>query len=219
MQSKVVVDRCGEDVDGQWNASVAILIGLVLLIATTHSADRLEFTTRSSPLLAVTSNFTHWSINHLAWDLGACVLLLSFLRRVSSSLKSVASCAIVTAISAPIVAVHAAGFSSYRGLSAIAAMLFIYLAVLTVFDALERNDRATLLVGIVASLGFSGKIAVELLLGAPLFATHLGDQVVPAPVAHLIGAVIGTTGALFEVLSRRGRWGSGLRSSSRQKNP
>jgi len=132
----------------------------------------------------LTGHLTHFESNHLAWDVGALLLLGSAAERenrrrlVWTLLGSAAAISTAVWWWQP----H---FGQYRGLSGVDSALFGLVA-----GALVRRRRfASTLVGSLALVGIAGKSALELATGSAVFAT--AGNYAPVPLAHLVGLAMG----------------------------
>jgi rhomboid family GlyGly-CTERM serine protease len=132
----------------------------------------------------VTGHLTHWSPDHLLWDVVAFVTLGFVCERRHAFygtvlLASALSVSLVLWIVCPEV-------TAYRGLSAVASALWFWAALIIA----ERR----LMAGFVLLALFFGKVLIELSTGTSIFAS--GITVLPS--VHLIGAAAGFCGAYLE---------------------
>ncbi|MGY8749800.1 MAG: rhomboid family intramembrane serine protease [Pirellulales bacterium] len=144
-------------------------------------------------------HMAHWSFDHLVWDLVMFVTMGVICERRNSIQYAIALA--LSAITIPLlVSYFALDVSSYRGLSGLDTALF-GLAVLYLVDSSIREKNWPG-VGMYAFLfaGMMGKIAYECFVGGTLFVNSEGFTAVP--IAHLVGAVIGTAIGLFEIARR-----------------
>ena len=131
----------------------------------------------------LTGHLTHFEANHLAWDVGALLLLGTAAERESRRRLVWTLLASASAISAA-VWWWQPQFVQYRGLSGLDSALFGLVA-----GALFRQGRcASALVGSLALFGIAGKSAIELATGSPVFAA---GTYAPVPLAHLVGLAAG----------------------------
>ncbi len=146
----------------------------------------------------VTCHWTHWSTDHLAWDLAAfAVLILLAWRASPAHTLSIVGLAAVFIPAAVWVALP--GLELYRGLSGLDSALFVYVALATVRRELAERRRGPTLIVLLLLAGFLVKVLFETLTGATVFAESAGY--VPVPLAHLVGGLLGT--ALFLAGGRR----------------
>jgi len=136
-----------------------------------------------------TSHWTHWSGEHLFWDLLAfCALLplaLRISRRHTAWLLAAATVAIPTGV-----LLLQREFVTYRGLSGLDSALWVYVALAWFRRALRSRDRlGAVLVGAVLA-GFIGKVTFEFVTGGALFVKSMGPNVAAVPLAHVIGAAL-----------------------------
>lgn len=141
----------------------------------------------------VTCHWTHWTADHLLWDLGVFVLLAALCWRLGRVRTAAALAASALLIPLALWRLEP-GFDRYRGLSGLDSALFVLLAV-----ALIRRERSTGRGGAVALLAgllvaFAAKLAFEAVTGGTLFVDGSG-AFVPVPLAHLAGGVCGAVAA------------------------
>lgn len=136
----------------------------------------------------ITCHFTHWSWDHLGWNV-AMLLILGIPCELAARRR------LAIAIAASLIAIPWAIWAfqpmllSYRGFSGVASALFVFLLVL------RWRDGHRLLTGLLG-LAFLAKILYEL-SGNALFADSASAGFVPVPLAHAIGAFWGAVVILF----------------------
>jgi len=171
----------------------------------------------------ISGHWVHWSSSHLAWDLGAFVLLGVWCE--GRGRARFAACLAAAAVTIPVgLWWLCPELSHYGGLSGLDSALFVLLVCELLVEALRERSYFSLAVSGLLLLGFAGKIAFEVVSGDALFATDLGADVVPVPWAHLVGAAVGLAclglsrcGGPAHVWPERGVVPSSLfRSSSRR---
>ncbi len=153
----------------------------------------------------MSAHLAHWSLEHLAWDVGALAVLGGWLegrgRARYVALVLMAALAISLGLSwlDP-------SLAAYRGLSGVDAALFVSVCGALAHDAVSRRDHGAAVVAGVLLLGFVAKIAFEAHSGASLFvARDPGPPgVVVAPIAHAIGAGVALGFGVLSVGVRRG---------------
>ena len=130
----------------------------------------------------ITCHFTHWTREQLAWD-GLALLALAFAcaRRNAAALQATL---LASSIAIPWAVLSFTDLSAYRGLSGLASAAFALLLTL--------ESRRSWVVAACAA-GFVAKIAFETFAGSTVFVSSLGPGVVPVPIAHLAGALVGAT--------------------------
>jgi rhomboid family GlyGly-CTERM serine protease len=146
-----------------------------------------------------TCHLTHWTATHALWSIltfaGLCVVCEERSRRRSGGV--VAGSALLISVS---IFILRPDVPTYRGLSGIDSALFCLLAMMI----LRRSEGETTRfrravqrsIAIIALAGFAGKLSYEMIVGQALFAQSAGE-LVPLPLAHLIGSAIGFIGGVF----------------------
>jgi rhomboid family GlyGly-CTERM serine protease len=140
----------------------------------------------------ITCHWTHWSLDHLAWDLAAFSVLVLIGWRISA--KRLLLALALSAMLIPLaVWVALPGMSSYRGLSGIDSALFTLVAVTVLNEEITAGRRGMAIAIALVVTGFVGKIVFELMTGAALFADSA--RFVPVPLAHVVGGACGWVAA------------------------
>lgn len=98
---------------------------------------------------------------------------------------------VIAAIGIPLSVSAWTDLSSYRGLSGIDSAIFALLATHLIIAARREHDDLTAWVASVAFAGFLAKVIAELAGVGSIFAGDLGGAS-PVPIAHLVGAAIGS---------------------------
>jgi thiol-disulfide isomerase/thioredoxin len=140
----------------------------------------------------VTSQLVHWTPRMAAIDLGALLVLGSWLEAAGRRRALASTLAVAAAITAGAIHIAALALPVYRGSSGLAAALFVRAALTAAADA-RGAARRTLC---AAAMLLPAKALIEALLGASLFAGPLPEGVVVHPLAHLAGAAAGLVTAL-----------------------
>jgi rhomboid family GlyGly-CTERM serine protease len=187
----------------------SLLLGLLALglIFLPRGADLLEYDRLSIAQGGIwrlfTCHWTHFSFDHLLWDLLAFLALGAACERQDR--KAFFWCLLVSAGAISMaVWIFQPGLAVYRGLSGIDSALFAYLAVRVLGkNPVRRNPVRVSAISLVLLL-FAGKVIFEMVTGSTLFVTDLGNGVVPIPMAHLAGAAAGAGSALAAL--RASRW-------------
>lgn len=167
---------------------VALALGLSSAAAAALQLDRVAFGGGAWWQL-LTGHFTHWTGDHLAWDVLAFLALGGFVE-----LHSRRAFAAVALGSALVISVGvlwlAPALATYRGLSGIDSALFTTAAAILLRRARAARSVVGTVLPLAALLGFAGKIAFELTTGRALFVAS-SAAFVPVPLAHLLGALVG----------------------------
>ena len=170
-------------------AAVLTLPALALLLASPLAAS-LQFdrdAIASGQLWRlVTCHWTHWSGEHLAWDV-AVFIPLAFACAVRCPRRFAWTLTIST-IAIPLAVWFAEpGLATYRGLSGIDSALLLLLMVDVFADGPREVRRAcgALLVA------FTAKVVYEALTGDCVFVSGTTSEFVPVPLAHAAGGIVG----------------------------
>ncbi len=136
----------------------------------------------------VTAHLVHFGWAHLAYDVGAWLLLAGLSERRGRR-TMVATLAVAAALIPLAVAVTRPDLLTYRGLSGLDSALF----ALLVTDVLR--DPSTPRRGLIAlvAVGFVAKLLIEC-SGTGVFVVT--ETFVPVPIAHAVGALVGLAMAL-----------------------
>lgn len=151
----------------------------------------------------LTGHLSHWSLPHLAWDLGAFAVLASMIERQSRRRLLWLCGATALAVSASVAFGHP-HLTHYRGLSGIDSALFASVATALVFEALRARRRGDLLLALGMFAGFGAKLAAEATTGSALFVAS-SDEVALVSAAHVVGAGAGLVDGLLASWRPRAR--------------
>lgn len=150
----------------------------------------------------VTCHLTHWSLDHLVWDAGA-VLVLGLLCEVPYR-RAFAWCLAGSAVLVPLaVGTLIPEMNTYRGLSGIDSALFTLLAVTMLGESLTARRYTWAALSGAVLLAFAAKIGFEYTTGATLFVDSAATNMVPVPLAHVVGGIVGGVCGLFRSISPR----------------
>lgn len=178
------------------------LLVVVALVAALLPGHMLELQRGGEPWRVITCHFTHWTHEQLAWDgLVFAALGVACARRNRQSFHATL---LAGMICVPLgVMAFAPAISTYRGLSGIDSALFALLLVTEMCRRPVGNSFWKSAPLYVCAAAFFGKIAFETITGAAVFVQDMGPGVVPVPVAHMIGALIGgVVGARYSLAAR-----------------
>jgi len=140
-----------------------------------------------------TCHWTHWSLDHLLWDLGMLVLLAALCWRLGRG-RTVAAVASAAALIPLALWLLSPDLERYRGLSGLDAALFVLLAAGLLRRDLAAGRRRSVALPAALLLAFAGKVVYEAATGATLFVDSAADFV-PVPLAHLVGGACGGVAA------------------------
>jgi rhomboid family GlyGly-CTERM serine protease len=139
----------------------------------------------------VTGHWTHWSWNHLSWDLAAFVGLAIACERMGRArflLCTSLSCLFISLA----VWYWLPDMETYRGLSGINSALFSLLVFRLLWDR-RQNERVGVLLPLILWSGFVAKTAYEVQTGRAFFVETDVSVVV---LAHIAGALMGLASAV-----------------------
>ncbi len=138
----------------------------------------------------VTCQLTHWSWDHLLWDVAALVGLGWVLER--DDRRSMLICLGLSIVLIPAV-VHFGlpEMATYRGLSGIDSAVFVLLAVTLFRRCYADGDRFWTWACVAMLVGFAAKIGFEMVSGGTLFVDAAASRMQPVPLAHVVGGMVG----------------------------
>lgn len=139
----------------------------------------------------ITGHWTHWSGEHLGWDLLVFAVAGASLE-LRGRRSAFLTCTVVSAllISAGVWVLQPE-MVEYRGLSGIDCALVTLVAVDLLRQSLRdrRWGLSLALTGLLA--GYLGKVVFELATGQTLFVDSEQGLFVPVPLAHVLGGAVG----------------------------
>lgn len=148
----------------------------------------------------VTCHWTHWSVEHLIWDVSMFALLAAACERWSRRATAITLAS--SALLIPIVLwVAQPGLGSYRGLSGLDSAVFGLLAVHGIANSLTHRRWSQMFAAVLLVIAFAGKVGYESVAGGAVFVQTGGFS--PVPLAHAVGATVGlVVGILFHAAER-----------------
>ena len=150
----------------------------------------------------VTGHLTHWSLDHLFWDLIVFAVLGALNeRRDRGAFLRCTVCAAVL-ISAGLWLLRP-DVTHYRGLSGIDSALFVMTATAACTDSLIAGRGRIAVMAAVSLALFAAKILWELASSAALFVDASAAGFETIPLAHALGGAAGAAAGLWA--HRRGR--------------
>lgn len=165
-------------------ALLAVLISADPSVASSMQFDRAAVV-RGEMWRVVTCHLTHWTTDHLVWDVLTFAVLGVIAERANR--RRFAACLIASAVAVPLsVASARPELTIYRGLSGIDSALFA-LVLTEVF----RSGVAGRVLATVAGVAMASKIGFEWFTGQTLFVDAAAGEFTPVPTAHVVGAVAG----------------------------
>jgi len=145
-----------------------------------------------------TCQLVHGSLDHLFWDVAATLALgIVVAARRPRLFLAVAG---ISGVAIPLgVHLFLPSLSTFCGLSGVASALFATFAVTLVADCVrERRWGIVAATGLVG-LAFAAKLVFETTTGTAVFVDLAATALVPVPLAHLLGAAVGSAGGLAGV--------------------
>jgi rhomboid family GlyGly-CTERM serine protease len=137
-----------------------------------------------------TCHWTHFSADHLAWDVGAFALL-GAICEARSRARFMTCVGLAAALIPAAIWILLPQMQIYRGLSGIGSAVFVLLAVDLLRSQHQIGARGEIRTGAVVVLAlFIAKIVVETLSGRTVFVKST-TEMTPVPIAHLVGAAVG----------------------------
>ena len=137
-----------------------------------------------------TCHWTHWTAEHLFWDLAAFVLLLVACLRINVRKTLLTLATAIVAIPSGIWLLFPQ-MTHYRGLSGIDTALFSFFIIQTLKSLRLNSSRLELILMYSLTAGFILKLSYELFTGHTVFVGNMGRNVIAVPLAHVIGAAAG----------------------------
>lgn len=147
----------------------------------------------------LTGHLTHWNAEHLAWDLLVFVVAGSLLERFVGRHGFLAVLGGSALIVSAAVWIARPDLLTYRGLSGVDCALVVAVACVAFRRAWENgNRRLTVALGVVLGLCVL-KVAYELETGGAVFVDATTAGFVAVPIAHWVGGLAGTAGAVLRL--------------------
>ena len=168
--------------------ALAVVVYLIPALSEALQYDR-QAVLRGELWRIVTCHWTHWSLDHLLWDLAVFVGLGAACEQMNASRYLV--CLSATAILIPLaVVILLPDMETYRGLSGLDSALFVLLAAPILAEKLKERSWGWVTLGVGFFVGFLLKTAYELATGAAVFVSSPTD-IASVPLAHAVGAAVG----------------------------
>ncbi len=142
----------------------------------------------------VTGHWTHVNADHLIWDVLTFAVLGALCERAHRGrfLACVAGSALAIP---PVVGALLPELATYRGLSGIDCALFALLAATGFREGLAAGRRGWAVAAGAALLALLAKVTYEATTGGTLFVDSASAGMIPVPLAHVVGAVVGIAAA------------------------
>ncbi len=144
----------------------------------------------------ITCHLAHWSFDHLLWD-GMALVALGVLCEVEQR-RTFLWCVGISALLIPVsLWICVPNLDFYRGLSGIDSAIFMLLATTVLRENTAARRWGGVIVAGFVTAGFLGKTGFELLTGDTLFVDSAAAGMVPLPLVHVVGALVGLICGLF----------------------
>jgi rhomboid family GlyGly-CTERM serine protease len=141
-------------------------------------------------LKLLTCHLTHWSSEHLFWDVSMFVALGVICERAAA--KAYYATLLGSALFVPLsVMLSNPAIDVYRGLSGIDTGIFALFASISLSKSLKVSDKGSIVVFGAMLVLLWCKIGFEFWSGGVLFVKQVNFE--PVPVAHAVGALLGST--------------------------
>jgi rhomboid family GlyGly-CTERM serine protease len=176
-----------------------VVVAAVVVQSVAGLAEALQWQrSAGAGLSCLTSHLSHWSWNHLAWDLFAFGLLSLLCLRLMPS--RYAFCLLVAAVLIPLeIQINQPLLQSYRGLSGIDCALFgLVVAALWRQSSGDRKRGAAQALAVLGGCSFLAKTMYELTTGRTVFVEPGQEPFVPVISAHLVGFLSGMVVGLLK---------------------
>lgn len=144
----------------------------------------------------ITGHFTHWSLDHLFWDVAVFAVLGAFAERRTGSAFVLCVLSSALAITAGVWCLRP-DLALYRGLSGIDSALFVMVTAALARDALRRREWSVVAFTSTALAAFVTKTCWETATGSALFVDAAAAGFEPVALAHAIGGLVGAVTGLL----------------------
>jgi rhomboid family GlyGly-CTERM serine protease len=163
------------------------------------------------PWRLLSGHWTHWSFDHLRWDLLVFLVVVPLCHRVGPA--RMWATLVASAVTIPLaVGWLLPGITEYRGLSGLDSALFVLLATRLLCQELAGRSWRSAVPFAAALALFLAKAGFELATGSTVFVA--GGDFVPVPLAHIVGAVCGGLIGSWPRASGSGRSASDRRAAT-----
>lgn len=166
---------------------ITFLVSALAILVQVSGSSAFEWHTdlfaSGEPWRFVTGHLSHWSWDHLVWDVGM-FLVLGCILESRNRVRFLATICI-TILFTDVLLRLSGNFEVYRGLSGIALGLF----GLAMGELLLSRNRRLIALGGMGSILVVGKLGVELLSNKALFVDTVNSGFTVALEAHLAGVV------------------------------
>jgi len=145
----------------------------------------------------VTCHWVHLSGDHLFWSAMTFLGLGSLCELIDK--KKYYATVVFSALLIPVVIwLGMPDLMIYGGLSGLDCALYALLMVLMIKREIQSGSRVWVAFFSLLLAGLMAKIAYETVTGLTLFVSNVHSAMVPVPLAHLVGGVVGSTIGLLK---------------------
>jgi len=139
----------------------------------------------------LTCHWAHLSGDHLFWS-AMTFLALGFLGELMDKKKHYATVAVSAVLIPAAIWWGMPDLVVYGGLSGLDCALYALLMVLLIKREIRSRSRAWVAFFSLLLVGLIAKITYETVTGLTIFVSSAHSGMVPVPLAHLVGGVVGT---------------------------
>lgn len=165
----------------------------------------------------VSSHWTHVSADHLFWDVLTFLLLGTLCEQINR--LRFCTCVLASTIIIPVALwTTMPQLWIYRGLSGIDSALYLLLAVTLLKDEIQGKRWAWVIALLGALVAFVAKAGYEITTGGIIFVNRGASHMIPVPLAHCAGAVVGTIVGLMPIRNP-GMWCVRLFRQTENRHP
>jgi rhomboid family GlyGly-CTERM serine protease len=137
----------------------------------------------------LTGHLTHWSLNHLFWDV-LMFVVLGCLVEIQSRRRMIGLCLGSAIVISGVIWIGSPDLETYRGLSGIDTALFVSVAISIAVTAVAQRQWARALTSGLLMVGLTGKLLFETVTGSTLFVDSNASGFLVLVEAHLSGVVV-----------------------------
>lgn len=146
----------------------------------------------------VTCHWVHLSWDHLFWS-AMTFLGLGFLCELMDRRRFYATVVVSALLIPAAIWLGMPHLFIYGGLSGIDCSLYALLMVMLIKREIHSGSRPWVVCFSLLLLGLAAKISYETITGLTLFVSNAHSGMVPVPLAHLVGGIVGIVTGLMKV--------------------
>lgn len=146
----------------------------------------------------VSSHWAHVSADHLFWDVLTFLVLGTLCERISR--LRFCTCVLGSTVLIPVALwITMPQLETYRGLSGIDSALYVLLAVTLLKDEVHGKRWGWMIALSGLLVAFVAKVGYEITTGGTIFVNSGASRMIPVPLAHCVGAVVGMVVGLMRI--------------------